>query len=111
MDFELGLADLAAYRAYLETDPAEWAGLDALTHITISRFRRDRGVFEVIDRQVLPQLARRSSLSAWSAGCASGEEPYTLAIGWARRTPLRTRGVRAAKARRDLASMLVSTWT
>jgi chemotaxis protein methyltransferase CheR len=80
---ELGLADLAAYRDRLEADADEWATLDALTRITISRFRRDHAVFELIEEQVLPELARqRSTLSAWSVGCASGEEPYTLAIGW-----------------------------
>ena len=85
---ELGLSDLTAYRAYLETHPEEWAVLDQLTPITISRFYRDRGVFEHLAREVLPTLAARAinrgsdSLEIWSAGCASGEEPYTLAILW-----------------------------
>jgi chemotaxis protein methyltransferase CheR len=80
---ELGLPDLAAYRDHLEAEPGEWAALEALTHITISRFRRDRRTFALIENEVLPELARRrSALSAWSAGCASGEEPYTLAIAW-----------------------------
>jgi chemotaxis protein methyltransferase CheR len=85
---ELGLSDLTAYRAYLETHPEEWAVLDQLTPITISRFHRDRGVFEHLAREVLPTLAARAinrgsdSLEIWSAGCAFGEEPYTLAILW-----------------------------
>jgi chemotaxis protein methyltransferase CheR len=85
---ELGLSDLTAYRAYLETHPEEWAVLDQLTPITISRFHRDRGVFEHLAREVLPTLAARAinrgsdRLEIWSAGCASGEEPYTLAILW-----------------------------
>jgi chemotaxis protein methyltransferase CheR len=40
---ELGLADLVAYRAYLEEHPEEWALLDSMARITISRFYRDRG--------------------------------------------------------------------
>jgi chemotaxis protein methyltransferase CheR len=84
----LALADFDAYRGWLESHPAEWSELDALLGIPISRFHRDRGVFESIERDVLPTLARaareasRTTLDCWSAGCASGEEPYTLAILW-----------------------------
>ena len=85
---ELGLTDLCAYRAFLTSTPAEWARLDVICHIPISRFYRDRGAFDVIIRQLLPQLAAMASargmagIKCWSAGCASGEEPYTLSIGW-----------------------------
>lgn len=84
----LGLPDLAAYRDYLEERPGEWAALDGLCRITISRFCRDRGAFAFLDQEVLPALAAgalaagRGSLEVWSAGCASGEEPYTLAVMW-----------------------------
>jgi chemotaxis protein methyltransferase CheR len=80
----LGLASLAQYRERLERDPDEWSELDALTNITISRFYRDRGVFAFLDSDVLPALAEtgRGLVRAWSAGCASGEEPFTLAIMW-----------------------------
>ena len=85
---ELGLTDLCAYRAFLTSTPAEWARLDVMCRIPISRFYRDRGAFDVIIRQLLPQLAAMASargmagIKCWSAGCASGEEPYTLSIGW-----------------------------
>ena len=84
---ELGLEGFAAYRARLEADPSEWRGVDACCRITISRFFRDRGVFETVRRQVLPDIAARArregrGARAWSAGCASGEEPYTLKILW-----------------------------
>jgi len=45
---ELGLADLSAYRTFLVSAPAEWARLDALCRLPISRFYRDRGAFTVI---------------------------------------------------------------
>jgi chemotaxis protein methyltransferase CheR len=93
----LGLGDLGAYRAYLTATPAEWAILDSCCRITISRFYRDRGVFEFLATDALPELARQTlergdaMLRCWSAGCASGEEPYSLAIVWrlalARRFP------------------------
>jgi chemotaxis protein methyltransferase CheR len=84
---ELELSDLAAYRAYLATHPGEWRRLDELCHVTISRFQRDPSVFASLERDVLLALARAAagegrSLAAWSAGCASGEEPYTLALIW-----------------------------
>src|SRR5690242_19600070 len=79
---ELGLPDLDAYRALLEREPEEWVTLEALTHITISRFYRDRGVFGFLAAEVLPDLAASGRVRAWSAGCASGEEAYTLSIMW-----------------------------
>jgi len=84
---ELGLADPAQYRARVEADAAEWRILDQSCHITISRFFRDRGVFETLCRRVLPDIAARAREEAreariWSAGCASGEEAYTLKILW-----------------------------
>lgn len=85
---ELGCTDVGAYRRHLETHAGEWEVLDGLCRITITRFYRDRRVFEVLLREVLPELARAAqargarSLRVWSAGCGSGEEPYTLSIGW-----------------------------
>lgn len=84
---DLGLDGFTAYRAWLEADATEWRIFDECCHITISRFFRDRGVFEVVRTHVLPEIAgraRREGRAAriWSAGCASGEEPYTLKILW-----------------------------
>jgi len=84
----LDLEDLAAYRAHLERDGPEWQRLDALCSIPISRFYRDRGVFEVLGARVLPDLAESAAergterLRAWCAGCASGEEVYSLRLVW-----------------------------
>ena len=85
---ELHLADLASYHSYLKKHPAEWSILKDLCRITISRFYRDRVVFQILEKQILPLLAETSekrgekALRCWSAGCASGEEPYTLALLW-----------------------------
>lgn len=87
----LGLADLQAYRRRLEGgDAAEWQELEAMCRIAISRFWRDRRVWERLADEVVPALAREAlardaPLTCWSAGCASGEEPYTLALVWDRR--------------------------
>lgn len=84
---ELGLEGFPAYRERLQMDPEEWRTLDECSHITISRFLRDKGVFEALRTRVLSEIAARAKHEArgvrcWSAGCASGEEPYTLKILW-----------------------------
>lgn len=82
---ELKIRSLDAYRAYLEAHPEEWTWLDGACRITISRFYRDRRVFDRLFEETLPEAARRAEgrrVRLWSAGCASGEEPYTLSIGW-----------------------------
>lgn len=82
----LHLVDPAAYRSYLESQAEEWQTLDGLCRITISRFFRDRRVWEHLGERVLPELAARaaaarmSAVEAWSAGCGAGEEAYSLRI-------------------------------
>lgn len=85
---ERGCGSPEGYKAYLNEHPDEWDVLDEMCRITISRFYRDRGVFESIERIVLPALAEiaivsaRSGLHVLSAGSASGEEPYSISIAW-----------------------------
>ena len=84
----LGLVDTNDYKAYLEHHPAEWSVLENLCRITISRFYRDKGVFLYLENEVIPALIQQledkgeHEIKVWSIGCASGEEPYTLAIIW-----------------------------
>ena len=86
---DLRLAGVDEYKAYLQDHTGEWAQLDSLCRITISRFYRDQGVFATLQQQVLPTMAQQAlerrdkQLRVWSAGCGSGEESYTLAILWA----------------------------
>ncbi len=83
---ELDLETFASYRTRLETHPEEWPILDRMCRITISRFYRDKAVFDELASTVLPDLVRqallrdRKTVEVWSAGCSSGEEPYTLAL-------------------------------
>lgn len=76
-----GTGDYAAYGALLDADPHEYeALLDALT-INVTKLWRDADVWERVATTVLPVLWALDAprLQVWSAGCASGEEPYTLA--------------------------------
>ena len=85
---QLQLDDISAYQAWIDTHPVELQVVDRFCRITISRFHRDRSVFDQFGREVLPALAReaktadRDQVDCWSAGCASGEEPYTIGIIW-----------------------------
>jgi len=76
------------YLNYLEKNAQEWDTLDRMLDITITRFYRDRGVFEIVEKTVLPDLIvrarheRRRQLQCWSAGCCNGEEVYSLQLLW-----------------------------
>ncbi|MBW3665446.1 MAG: protein-glutamate O-methyltransferase CheR [Actinobacteria bacterium] len=79
-----GASDAAGYVALLEREPARWQALiDQLT-IGETHFFREAGHLELLHGRILPELrARRPSghrFKLWSAGCASGEEAYTLAL-------------------------------
>ena len=70
------------YRALLNRSPAEYERLrDALT-INVTRFYRNSDTWSLLRRTVLPALFDhpRVDVRVWSAGCASGEEPYTLGV-------------------------------
>ncbi len=85
---DLGMEDEGAYRDHLRHHPEEWEVLDRCCRVTISRFLRDRQVFFQIAQHLLPVWAgeathRGGIVRAWSAGCGSGEEPYSLVLTWA----------------------------
>lgn len=72
----------AEYLAVLDKKPEEWDKLkDALT-INVTRFYRNPETWDRLGQDLLPELlaARGGRLAVWSAGCSSGEEPYTIAM-------------------------------
>jgi chemotaxis protein methyltransferase CheR len=78
---------LLQHLATLPAEAAEWNHLAQRLTIGETYFFRDRAFFEALEGHVLPLLvgARRQGygrprLNIWSAGCSSGEEPYSLAI-------------------------------
>src|SRR5205085_1616717 len=79
-----GVRDLHEYRLLLESDPA--ALDDLIVELTVGEtyFFREPVQFEFIRREVLPEIVQRRGaehgVRAWCAGCASGEEAYSLAI-------------------------------
>lgn len=82
----VGVRSYQQYAAFLDKNPGEYACLlDTLT-INVTQFFRDPSVFEAFRRDIVPALleakaARKQRLvRVWSAGCATGEEPYSLAM-------------------------------
>lgn len=74
------------YMAVLKKDPLEYDRLlDTLT-INVTNFFRDRSTYRVIEDKVIPELILSKKrkgkriIRVWSAACASGEEPYSMAI-------------------------------
>ena len=79
----LGIHDYLAYLRFLRGAPSERDALRSVLTVTISRFYRNRVAWETLSREVLLPLAgRKRPVRAWSAGCASGEEAYSLGIAW-----------------------------
>ncbi|MBT2322309.1 PAS domain-containing protein [Variovorax paradoxus] len=78
------LADLPAYRDYLRAHAEEAAPLLQDMLISVTNFFRDRDAFEALEREVLPKLVENKEpgeqVRAWVAGCATGEEAYSLSI-------------------------------
>lgn len=77
-----GVPDYAGYLGILDRTPAELDLLaDALT-INVTNFFRNPETWDALGTHLLPELLteREGRLRAWSAGCASGEEPYTLVM-------------------------------
>jgi chemotaxis methyl-accepting protein methylase len=94
-----GAHTFGAYAEVLDAVPAEYDRLlDALT-VNVTRFFRNPETWALLGRRVVPELwARPGRVRVWSAGCASGEEPYSLALLFAEHAAA-GEGVEAALAR------------
>ncbi|MCW4046976.1 MAG: protein-glutamate O-methyltransferase CheR [Candidatus Bathyarchaeota archaeon] len=75
-----GTNTYSRYVRYLKKNPAEYnLALNDLT-INFTAFFRDRDVYLYLEKTLLPRLFKSPEVRMWSAGCATGEEPYSLAI-------------------------------
>lgn len=75
------LGDLAALVARIETDPAVRSRLRRAIAVSTTGLFRDPTQLRWVDKSVMPALtAGAKRLRAWSAGCAAGEEAFTLAM-------------------------------
>jgi two-component system CheB/CheR fusion protein len=81
---EVGISDFADYIDHLEVHPDEFIALFNTILINVTAFFRDPDCWEYLADTIIPAiLAEKSTedpIRIWSAGCASGEEAYSIAI-------------------------------
>jgi two-component system CheB/CheR fusion protein len=80
---DTGITSYDEYRDYLEMHPAEFTALFNTILINVTSFFRDADAWTYLREEVVPALIRtapRDRIRIWSAGCAGGQEAYSLAI-------------------------------
>lgn len=80
---ELGLSRFDEYLLKIQKDHEEKSHLSKILTVTISRFFRDKEVFDTFETSVLPAILKNrgnGGLNVWSIGCAGGEEPYSVSL-------------------------------
>ncbi len=102
---ELGLSHLETYLAKIKQDPEEKSHLSHILTITITRFFRDRRVFDILENSILPSMIDdkvAGDFKIWSIGCANGEEPYSLSMLWKERLEKRFPRIRLTVLATDI---------
>lgn len=82
---EFGFSRFDEYLLKVQKDPEEKSYLSKILTVTISRFFRYKEVFDTLETSILPAILKnreKGDLNVWSIGCASGEEPCSLALLW-----------------------------
>jgi two-component system, chemotaxis family, CheB/CheR fusion protein len=78
---DVGIAGFAEYRDYLELHQDEFTSLFNTILINVTSFFRDGESWRFLAEQVLPDLVARGwPIRVWSAGCATGQEAYSVAM-------------------------------
>jgi two-component system CheB/CheR fusion protein len=84
---EVNLKEFSDYIDFLEVHPEEFIQLFNTILINVTAFFRDPPAWDYLTQEIIPRIlaAKRAPdpIRIWSAGCASGEEPYTLAMVFA----------------------------
>jgi len=82
----LGCRDMTAYLNQLEHRAESRYECELLMTVSISRFFRDRHLWQMLEQRWLPEIiaGNRLQIGIWSAGCACGEEVYSFKMIWER---------------------------
>jgi len=102
---ELGLSHLEEYLVRIKKDPEEKSHLAQILTVTITRFFRDRKVFDIFENSILRPMIEHegaADVKIWSIGCANGEEPYSLSMLWTERFEIRFPQIRLAVLATDI---------
>ena len=75
----LGIASFDDYLRFLEAEPAEWEHCTNALTTNVTSFFREEHHFRILGEHAAAQPGSEP-LRVWSAGCSSGEEPYTIAM-------------------------------
>lgn len=80
-----GVKSYVEYARILDKDPTEYENLFNDLTINVTSFFRDEVAFKMLEETVLPTLINinpemQKNLRIWSAGCATGQEPYSIAM-------------------------------
>ncbi len=96
-----GTADFDSYSRLLDSDPAEYEWLIAALTVNVTKLFRNAETWDAVTRLVLPELWSLPAprLNCWVAGCASGEEAYTLAALWQQYAQDKSQMVSASRVR------------
>src|SRR5262249_10206846 len=79
----VGAESYQHYREHLEANPGEFGELFNTILINVTSFFRDRDAWDYVAADIVPQILDhrgQGPMRVWSAGCASGEEAYTVAM-------------------------------
>ncbi|MTJ14054.1 PAS domain S-box protein [Anabaena sp. UHCC 0187] len=80
----LNIDTFANYQDYLEVHPDEFKDLFNTILINVTAFFRDSSAWEYLAKEVIPNIIKNKQkdemIRVWSAGCASGQEAYTLSM-------------------------------
>ncbi len=76
----LGIASFDAYIRYLELEPAEWEHCTNALTTNVTSFFREEHHFRTLALHASTRAASGEPYRVWSAGCSTGEEPYTIAM-------------------------------
>jgi len=78
----LGLDDVAPYLKLVETDTTGQELLNLVDALTTNytAFRREPAHFDLLRTAIVEDLPRQGEIRIWSAGCATGEEPYSIVM-------------------------------
>jgi len=89
----VGTSSFIDYLNYLRSNREEIKNLRKLLTVNVTKFKRDEKVWKSIENEVMPHLLEKKNesilkkIECWSAGCSTGEEPYSLAISYLNNRP------------------------